>query len=132
MSTTTTLVEALLRKPRSALRDELVKRALAGTYHDWKSTLSLPKSQLVADLERAGYRELAARTRAGEFDEEPDEADNAAFAKDLASNPAHAALWEELRGCKTVEEAVAAVSKHVSPGEVLAALAELNWVPPKP
>lgn len=129
MSTTDTLVEALLRKPRSKLRDQLVQRALAGTYHDWKSTHAVPKLLLLADLERCGYRDLALRTRMGDFEDKADEADNAQFAKELADDPEWAALWEKMQACKTLDEVIALVSTRLTPGDLELALAELGWGP---
>lgn len=68
MGTTDKLVEDLLRKPPSSLRSELVRNAMMGRYHDFKSTLAAPKVQLVADLQRYGYDDLARRAMRGEYE----------------------------------------------------------------
>ena len=84
MGSMDTLVEDLLRKPRNSLRDELVKNALAGRYHDFKTTLAAPKVQLVADCQRFGYDDIARKAMRGDYDDEPDAAD-AASMPDLAA-----------------------------------------------
>lgn len=52
---------------------EMVERARAGYYDDFKSELVLPCMQLVADLGEAGLQELQQRAINGEFDSTPDE-----------------------------------------------------------
>lgn len=65
------LVAELWKKPESTARNQLVQRALKGIYHDFESPHALPKHALVGDLEAAGFADLAARARRGEFDDEP-------------------------------------------------------------
>jgi hypothetical protein len=100
------LVEDLLRKPPSSLRDELVRNALVGRYHDFKSSLSLPKMALVEDLTRFDFRDLARRAMRGEYDDAPDEEDTADLGRLIAEDPDLAELWEKLQ--QTNDPAVAA------------------------
>lgn len=97
MGTMDQLVEDLLRLPPSSFRDELVKKALAGHYHDYKTTVAMPKVELARDLARYGYRNLARRVIRGDYDDEPDQEDHAAIGKLLAENPALAQAWEEMQ-----------------------------------
>ena len=71
MSTTTTLVCALRKLPRSIRRDALIRNAERGHYHDFRSPFAAPKTLLLEDLRRAGAHELMTRAAAGEFDERP-------------------------------------------------------------
>jgi len=96
MGTMDKLVEDLLRKPQNSLRDEMVRNALLGRYHDFKTTLVTPKVQLYQDLIRYDYRDLATKTMRGDYDDEPDADDDAAMLKLLADNPDLARLWEAL------------------------------------
>lgn len=107
------LVEDLLRKPKNSLRDELVRNALLGRYHDFRSTLAMPKTALVEDLMRFGYDDLARRAARGEYDDIPDADDEAAFKKRLAENPELAALWERMSKETTLEGALSLVTEHV-------------------
>lgn len=75
MSTRETLVAELRKLPRTIWRDVVIRRAERGSYHDFDSHLALPKVELVRDLDRAGFRGLAERARAGEFDERPSAGD---------------------------------------------------------
>lgn len=84
MGTMDKLVEDLLRKPENSLRDELIKNALAGRYHDYKTTLEGPKVALVEDCRRYGYDDIARKAMRGEYDDEPDAADAEAM-KDAAA-----------------------------------------------
>lgn len=68
--TLTRLVRDLERKPPNALRDDILERARRAYYHDFLTDLPLPKVQLVADLERYGFRDLARKARRGEYDDE--------------------------------------------------------------
>lgn len=107
MGTMDTLVEDLLRKPRDPFRDELVKRALAGTYHDFKSESPFPKVQLVLELERYGYRDIARKAKAGDYDDSPDGDDSKAFGELLARRPELAVAWEEMKKTNDPAEALA-------------------------
>lgn len=74
--TMTRLVRDLERKPQNALRDELLSKARAGYYHDFKAEfLVTPKVTLDADLRRFGYEDLARKCRHGEYDETPSDED---------------------------------------------------------
>ncbi|WP_152050929.1 hypothetical protein [Tautonia marina] len=68
--TSTLLVEHLLTKPQTAARDELIKRAKAYWYDDFKSLnpSGCPKMTLHDDLMRAGYGDLAANVVGGLYD----------------------------------------------------------------
>lgn len=68
MLSKTKLVEDLLAKPQSLHRDGLVRKAKSGHYHEDESSLSSPKMQLVADLTKARFKDLAERVRAGAYD----------------------------------------------------------------
>jgi hypothetical protein len=54
---------------------EMVAKARAGYYHDFRSPLPMPISQLVADLVSARLPVLARRAREGDFDATKDEAE---------------------------------------------------------
>lgn len=114
MGTMDTLVEDLLRKPRDSFREELVKKAMAGHYNDWKSDETTPKVVLIADLTRYGYRDLARKAMRGEYDDEPDDDDKAAFAKSLATNPRLADLWEKLSQTADPDEALRLVAEEAA------------------
>lgn len=68
--TSTLLVEHLLMKPQTAARDELVRKAKACRYDDFKSlnASGCPKMTLHDDLMRAGYGDLAANVADGLYD----------------------------------------------------------------
>lgn len=74
LPTTERLARALEAANDPALA-ELIIRARAGHYDDYKTDIALPIVTLVADLERAGHPELAQRAREGEFDATPAEVD---------------------------------------------------------
>jgi hypothetical protein len=111
------LVEDLARKPPDSLRDELIRNALLGRYHDFKSTLDMPKVALVSDLERFGYRDLARKAIRGDYDDRPDAEDTAAFGNMLAADPALAQLWEQLQKETTLEGAMNVIKRTPSPGD---------------
>lgn len=128
MGTTDKLVEDLLRKPPCSLREELVRNALAGHYHDYKSDDgAAPKVALITDLARFGYADLARRAARGEYDDEPDDADEAMLEQSRHNNPAIAALWEDLQSCRSVEEAIAAARKRLSPEDLRRMALEMGW-----
>lgn len=64
--TTQRLAEAIREADSS--QTELIERAQAGYYDDFKSKLATPIAQLIFDLQDAGLPELAQRARDGEFD----------------------------------------------------------------
>lgn len=72
----TTLIDDLLRKPRDPFREELIGHALAGRYHDFKSSHATPKVLLVHDLKRVGFDDIARRAMRGEYDDAPDTDDH--------------------------------------------------------
>ena len=79
------LAEALAAIPGVPV--DMVRRALGGYYHDFKSPLATPVLQLYSDLHelaktpatprdsRPRLRELAERVKAGEFDASQEESD---------------------------------------------------------
>jgi len=68
--TKTTLVDDLLTKPASPLRDAIIRRAKRGHYHDLETTVATPKMELDYDLRQAGFNDLADKARAGDYDDE--------------------------------------------------------------
>ena len=68
MKTKTKLVEDLQKKPASPHRDGLIRKAKSGHYHDFESPLSAPKMQLIHDLEKVRFKDIAAQVRAGDYD----------------------------------------------------------------
>lgn len=68
------LVAALEKLPESPARERLLVRARAFVYDDFKTTIAMPKAQLIADLGRCGFQELVQRTMLGEFDADAIEA----------------------------------------------------------
>jgi hypothetical protein len=113
MGTMDKLVEDLLRKPQNSLRDELVKRALLGAYHDFKARSATPKVDLVNDLTRFDYRDLARKAMRGEYDDDPGVDDHAMFSKMFADNPALAKAWEELNKTSDVTVALGIIEKYM-------------------
>ena len=69
MGTQTKLVELLEQKPQDEWRDEIIRKAKEGIYHDYRSPLAAPKIELVSDLERAQYYDLSTQVKLGKFDE---------------------------------------------------------------
>lgn len=114
MGTMDKLVEDLLHKPPSSLRTELVTNALSGRYHDYRSTLAFPKVQLVLELERYGFRDLARRAKRGDYDDEPDADDHASMGKLLAENPELADLWERMKATADPVVAAGLLADHVA------------------
>jgi hypothetical protein len=53
---------------------DMVEKARAGLYDDYKSDLGTPLIALVNDAARAGLQDIYRRAREGEFDAEPWEA----------------------------------------------------------
>ena len=74
LPTTERLARALEALDDPRLLD-MIARARAGYYDDFKSILSLPLLQLIRDLEAAGHPEMTRRVRNGEFDATDAEAD---------------------------------------------------------
>jgi hypothetical protein len=106
MGSQDTLIADLMKKPRDAFRDQLIANAHAGLYHDFKTTLATPKVQLVSDLTRYGYRDLARKTIRGEYDDNPDAGDSAEMDAMIASDPILQRAWDEMK--KTRDPIVAA------------------------
>ncbi len=95
-STMVELVEMLRQKPQSTLRDEIIKEALAGEFHDYKNDkYSCGKVAAAHLLTVAGFHDLATLVKEGEFDEEADEQDKANMRKDLPKE-----MWD-MFGLKT-------------------------------
>ena len=67
LPTTERLAQALEAKNDPNLA-EMIVRARAGYYDDFKSPLTTPILTLVNDLIALGHRDLAARAKDGEFD----------------------------------------------------------------
>lgn len=88
-STTERLAAAL---QAAGVAPAMVARARAGYYDDYKSPLAFPCMQLVADLEQAGQRDLAARARHGEWDGTKEEAEA------WAASPDGQAAFRDLLG----------------------------------
>lgn len=70
-STKVELVEELRKGGQTAMRDQIIVRALQGYYHDFETPIAAPKTQLVEDLRAAGRDDLARWARSGYFDEPP-------------------------------------------------------------
>lgn len=66
--TSTLLVQHLLQKPNTVCKALLLERARNLVYDDMCSQLSFPRMTLVADLERAGFVDLADIARSGGYD----------------------------------------------------------------
>lgn len=69
-STKKELLEDLWKKPHSLARMEIITRAKRGYYHDFDTTIATPKVQLVADLNAAGFDDLAQKAMDGDYDDE--------------------------------------------------------------
>jgi hypothetical protein len=61
---------------------DMITQAHAGYYHDFRSPLALPISQLVHDLQAVGLTHLADRAKQGDFDATKQEADDWARSED--------------------------------------------------
>jgi len=87
--TTERLAQAL-----EALKDdrlaEIIKKARAGYYDDFKSPLTMPEMQLIADLKPFGHPEFIERVIHGEFDAREWES------KEWAESPEGQAVFAEL------------------------------------
>ena len=95
-STMVELVELLRQKPQSTLRDEIIKEALAGEFHDYKNDkYSCGKVAAAHLLTVAGFHDLATLVKEGEFDEEADEQDKTNMRKNLPKE-----MWD-IFGLKT-------------------------------
>ncbi len=69
MGTQTKLIEDLLKKPETKVRDAILQYAKVGGYHDFKSDIAMPKRLLVEHLIKAGYTDLATNTKRGDYDD---------------------------------------------------------------
>lgn len=95
-STMVELVELLRQKPQSTLRDEIIKEALAGEFHDYKNDkYTCGKVAAAHLLTVAGFHDLATLVKEGEFDEEADEQDKTNMRKNLPKE-----MWD-IFGLKT-------------------------------
>lgn len=95
-STMVELVEMLRQKPQSTLRDEIIKEALAGEFHDYKNDkYTCGKVAAAHLLTVAGFHDLATLVKEGEFDEEADEQDKTNMRKNLPKE-----MWD-IFGLKT-------------------------------
>lgn len=92
--TTERLAEALAQlKPRTNALRRMIKKARAGYYDDYKSSIATPILQLAEDIEKAGHPEFVERIRTGEFDGTREESEEWA-----ASPEGKATFAELLRG----------------------------------
>lgn len=71
--TSTLLVQDLEKKEQNAVRDNIMARAKAFGYDDFRFTMMYddcvcPKVKLVEDLTKAGYEDLAYNTMQGKYD----------------------------------------------------------------
>jgi hypothetical protein len=66
--TQTLLVKHLEETPPSPHRDELIKKARAGYYSDFRSPIATPKLQLREDLKAARLGDLARNVMEGVYD----------------------------------------------------------------
>lgn len=72
MTDTTKFINAVVKEAGDArimIGDVFIQKCRDGYYHDFKSPLTFPKSQLATDLRAMGLKETAARVEKGEFDE---------------------------------------------------------------
>lgn len=88
MSRKSTMVELVQEleavTPRTELIEFMINEAKAGQYHDFKNKIYVCGKVAVYGLLRsAELHDLAERVKAGEFDEEPDEADKANMEKTM-------------------------------------------------
>jgi hypothetical protein len=72
------LPKALERLPKCLFRDNMIRMAKRGDFHDFASRLDLPKTSLVEMLEEGAkktgdnrYSKLAQDAREGRFDDDP-------------------------------------------------------------
>ncbi len=63
------LVTDLEKQPSSILRDQLIQKARVGYYSDFGSPIAMPKVQLIADLEAAGFEVLVSKVKHGSYDD---------------------------------------------------------------
>ena len=64
------LITDLKEKPVDHDSNKIIRRALKGQYDDYQSKDAAPKYLLVANLEIAGFPELAKNAYRGKYDEE--------------------------------------------------------------
>jgi hypothetical protein len=93
MQPTTEKLAQALEATGDANLAQMVQKARAGYYDDFKSELALPIIQLIADLRDKGHEELAQRAMSGEFDSTPEE--SAAWVAGEGKDYLPAAIWEE-------------------------------------
>jgi hypothetical protein len=72
---TQALVEDLNKKPPSVARDRILRAALEGHYHDFRSEHVTPKLVLIGHLLQAGFHDLAESGQDGKYDQGKEEAD---------------------------------------------------------
>jgi hypothetical protein len=89
MSTPTTERLALALEAAGAPA-EMIQRARAGYYDDFKSPLAMPETQLLADARAAGLETIAQGVLAGEWDATKEESD------EWARSPEGQATFNEL------------------------------------
>lgn len=82
-TTTVDLVNDLLERESTTNRDEILRLARNGEFHDFKTERVTPKRDLYALLVLAELEDLALRVIEGDYDEEPDEEDLMALRKHL-------------------------------------------------
>lgn len=72
-NSSTLLVEDLMKKPQSKERDDMIARAKAFGYDDFKFTMLYddcvcPKMKLDEDATKAGFHDIAFNNRQGKYD----------------------------------------------------------------
>lgn len=91
MSTAERLAEAMVEAGCPA---DMITRARAGYYDDYRSPLPFPITQLVDDLRDTGHYDLARRAMDGDFDGTREEADA------WAASPEGQQVFRDLLGGK--------------------------------
>ena len=64
----TLLVEHLMKKKPSEVRDKIIERAKNMEFDDFKSPHAAPKIELYSTLRKAGYADLAVNVTLGVYD----------------------------------------------------------------
>ena len=62
------LITDLEEQPPSLSKNRIIKNARNGRYSDFGASIPMPKSQLIADLEVAGFEALVSKAKQGLYD----------------------------------------------------------------